>query len=161
MELTTLCYLEKDEQYLMMHRIKKKEDINQGKWIGIGGHFEFAESPEDCLIREAKEETGLTLTEYQFRGVVTFVFNDHDAEYMCLYTATGWEGEIGDCNEGVLQWVPKSELGTLNLWEGDRIFLKLLMERKEFFSLKLTYQNDDLLSAVLDGKAYPLDAGIR
>lgn len=160
MELTTLCYIEKDDQYLMLHRIKKQEDINQGKWIGIGGHFEFAESPEDCLLREAREETGLILEAYQFRGIVTFVFNDHDAEYMCLYTATKWSGELIDCNEGVLQWIPKTELGSLNLWEGDRIFLKLLMEREQFFSLKLTYQDDTLLSVVLDGEDYPIEQGI-
>ena len=120
MKLTTLCYIEKDEKYLMIHRIKKKHDVNKDKWIGIGGHFEEGESPEECLLREAKEETGLTLTSYRLRGVLTFVYNDDDAEmeYIFLYTADGFAGELAECNEGTLEWVPKTQIDRLNLWEG-------------------------------------------
>ncbi len=149
--LTTLCYIEKDDCYLMLHRVKKQQDINKDKWIGIGGHFEAKESPEDCLLREVKEETGLTLTSYRFRGIVTFMTDTYDTEYMCLYTADGFEGELIECNEGTLEWVPKSKLGELNLWEGDYIFLRLLEEGQKFFSLKLCYEGDKLVEAVLDG----------
>ena len=119
MKLTTLCYIEKDDKYLMIHRIKKKHDINKDKWIGIGGKFERGESPEDCILRETKEETGLTLTSYRLRGVLTFVYNDDDdeMEYIFLYTADGFTGELADCNEGTLEWVPKTEINSLNLWE--------------------------------------------
>lgn len=151
--LTTLCYLEQDGKYLMMHRIKKEHDINEGKWIGIGGHFEKGESPEECLLREAKEETGLTLTSWRFRGIVTFTSDDHPTEYMCLYTADGFEGELTEnCWEGVLKWVPKEEVLNLKLWEGDKVFLKLLTEEVPFFSLKLSYEHDHLVECVLDGK---------
>lgn len=156
MELTTLCYLEKGDKYLMLHRISKKHDMNKDKWIGIGGHFEGVESPEECLLREAKEETGLTLTSYRFRGLVTFIPDDKNSEYMCLYTADGWEGEMTDCDEGKLEWVEKSRIGTLNLCEGDRIFMKLLKEDYPFFSLKLRYEGDCLMEAVLDGKEIEL-----
>ena len=144
MKLTTLCYIEKDDKYLMIHRIKKKHDVNKDKWIGIGGKFERGESPEDCILRETKEETGLTLTSYRLRGVLTFVYNDDDAEmeYIFLYTADGFTGELADCNEGTLEWVPKTEIDSLNLWEGDRIFHRLLDEEAPFFSLKLRYQDD-------------------
>lgn len=151
MKLTTLCYLERDEEYLMLHRIKKKNDVNKDKWIGIGGKFERGESPEDCLLREAREETGYRLTDYRLRGIVTFLYNDEEAEYMFLYTAAGFEGEPVLCDEGTLEWVPKRELGRLNLWEGDRIFLKLIEEDAPFFSLKLHYYGDTLSEAVLDG----------
>jgi 8-oxo-dGTP diphosphatase len=144
-ELTTLCYIEHDDSYLMLHRIKKANDINEGKWIGVGGHIEFAESPEECLIREVKEETNLTLTSYKFRGVVTFVSGDELCEYMALYTADGFEGEIKPCDEGELHWVKKSDLFDLNLWEGDKIFLKMLIEDAPFFSLKLVYNEDGQL----------------
>ena len=136
----------------MLHRISKKNDVNKDKWIGIGGKFEFGESPEDCLLREAKEETGYTLTSYKLRGVVTFLFNDEEAEYMFLYTADGFEGEPTLCDEGTLEWVPKSEINNLNLWEGDKIFFRLLDEGAPFFSLKLKYRGDYLEEAVLDGK---------
>ena len=152
MLLTTLCYLEQDDKYLMLHRISKKNDVNKDKWIGIGGKFEFGESPEDCLLREAREETGYTLTSYKLRGVVTFLFNDEEAEYMFLYTADGFEGEPTLCDEGTLEWVPKSEINNLNLWEGDKIFFRLLDEGAPFFSLKLQYRGDYLEEAVLDGK---------
>ena len=160
MELTTLCYLEQDGQYLMMHRIKKKEDINQGKWIGVGGHFEFQESPEECICREVLEETGLKLLDYRYRGLVTFVYNDHDAEYMSLFTATKWSGSLTGCDEGVLKWIPKDEVLNLNLWAGDRIFLHLLANRDSFFSLKLVYQDDALIEAVLDGESLVLKYGV-
>ena len=141
-KLTTLCYIEKDDSYLMLHRVSKKHDVNKDKWIGIGGHFEENESPEECLLREAKEETGLTLTNWSFRGIVTFISEGWDTEYMCLYTADGYEGEMIPCNEGVLEWVKKEDLLKLNLWEGDKIFLKLLQENAPFFSLKLAYKGD-------------------
>lgn len=152
MKLTTLCYIEKEDAYLMLHRITKKNDENQDKWIGVGGHFEDRESPEECLLREAKEETGLTLTQYRFRGLVTFVSDKWETEYMCLYTANGYEGELIECDEGKLEWVKKEKIGELNLWEGDRIFLRLLQEEHPFFSLKLEYQGDQLQRAVLDGE---------
>ena len=139
--LTTLCYIEKDDCYLMLHRISKKNDINKDKWIGIGGHFLQNESPEECLLREAKEETGLTLTSYCFRGIVTFITDGlEEAEYMHLYTANGFEGNLISCDEGTLEWVPKKEIYNLNLWEGDRIFHRLLDENAPFFSLKLVYE---------------------
>lgn len=151
-KLTMLCYIEKGDSYLMLHRVSKKHDVNKDKWIGIGGHFEENESPEECLLREAKEETGLTLTSWKFRGIVTFISEGWNTEYMCLYTADGYEGEIIPCNEGVLEWIRKEDLLKLNLWEGDKIFLKLLQENAPFFSLKLAYKGDVLTEAVLDGK---------
>ena len=151
-KLTTLCYIEKGDSYLMLHRVSKKHDVNKDKWIGIGGHFEENESPEECLLREAKEETGLTLTSWKFRGIVTFISEGWNTEYMCLYTADGYEGEIIPCNEGVLEWIRKEDLLKLNLWEGDKIFLKLLQENAPFFSLKLADKGDVLTEAVLDGK---------
>ena len=158
--LTTLCYVEKDEQYLMLHRISKKNDVNKDKWIGIGGHFEEGESPEECLLREAKEETGLTLTSWKFRGIVTFIANGWPPEYMCLYTADGFTGEMISCTEGTLEWVPKSELMNLNLWEGDKIFLKLMAQDAPFFSLKLMYDGDTLTYASLDGREITPEAWI-
>lgn len=151
MELTTLCYIEKDESYLMLHRVSKKHDVNKDKWIGVGGHFEQGESPEDCLLREVKEETGLTLKSYRFRGILTFNFNDNESEYICLYTAEEFEGELRDCDEGTLEWVPKSEIHNLNLWEGDKIFFDLLNQDAPFFSLKLQYQGDVLIGYELNG----------
>lgn len=152
--LSTLCYIEKDYQYLMLHRISKKNDINKDKWIGVGGKFERDESPEECLLREVKEETGLTLTSYKFRGLVTFVSGSGETEYMSLFTADGFEGELIDCDEGVLEWVDIDKIPELNLWEGDKIFFKLLAENREFFSLKLVYDgNGTLISASLDGRS--------
>ncbi len=148
--LTTLCYIEKEDCYLMMHRIKKEGDINRDKWIGVGGHFEQDESPEECLLREVKEETGLTLTSYRFRRLVTFISDRWNTEYMCLYTADGYEGElVADCREGTLEWVEKSRLRELNLWDGDYIFLDLLERGADFFSLKLRYEGDDLKEVCL------------
>ena len=153
--LTTLCYIEKEDQYLMMHRIKKKDDGNHDKWIGIGGHFEFGESPEECLLREVQEETGLTLTSWRFRGLVTFVSGDWE-EYMCLYTADEYAGEMTECTEGQLVWVDKAQISALNIWEGDRIFLQLLAQEHPFFSLKLIYEGDRLVEAKLDGVSMDL-----
>lgn len=155
--LTTLCYIEKDGQYLMLHRVSKKNDVNKDKWIGIGGHFEQDESPEECLLREAKEETGLTLTSWKFRGIVTFIAEGWQTEYMCLYTADGFEGELHPCSEGTLEWVPKTKLQELNLWKGDKIFLDLLAKDAPFFSLKMMYQGDTLTYAALDGREIPVD----
>ncbi|MBE5955962.1 MAG: 8-oxo-dGTP diphosphatase [Lachnospiraceae bacterium] len=153
---TTLCYIEKEDRYLLLHRVSKKNDANKDKWIGIGGKFEDKESPEDCLLREAKEETGLTLTSYRLRGIVTFVSNEYPTEYMFLYTADGYEGELGACKEGTLEWIKKKDMYSLNLWEGDKIFLKLLEEEHPFFSLKLSYEGDLLVQAVLEGKEMKL-----
>ncbi len=151
--LSTLCYIEKDHQYLMLHRISKKNDVNKDKWIGVGGHFEDGESPEECVLREVKEETGYTLTSYRYRGLVTFVFADIETEYMSLFTADGFEGEQIECNEGVLEWVDIDKIESLNLWEGDKIFFRLLKENAPFFSLKLVYDVDgELVSAGLNGQ---------
>ena len=153
---TTLCYIEQDGKYLMLHRVKKKNDINHDKWIGIGGKFEDKESPEDCALREVKEETGLTLTSYAYRGLVTFVSDRYETEYMHLFTADGFTGELIDCDEGTLEWVDKALAPTLPTWAGDRIFLDLLARDVPFFSLKLEYVGDTLVRAVLDGKELPL-----
>jgi 8-oxo-dGTP diphosphatase len=151
MKLTTLCYIERDGKYLMLHRVKKQSDINRGKWIGVGGHFEEGESPEECLLREVREETGLLLTRYTFRGIVTFSTDVQQTEYMCLYTADAFEGELTACNEGNLAWIAKEKIEGLELWEGDRIFLHLLAVGAPFFSLKLCYIGDVLQEAILDG----------
>lgn len=149
---TTLCYIERGDEYLMLHRVKKENDINRDKWIGLGGKFEKDESPDECLLREVYEESGLKLTSWRYRGIVTFVNTVCESEYMHLFTADGFEGEIGPCNEGELEWIKKSELMRLTLWEGDKIFLRLLDENEPFFSLKLSYDGDELKSAVLNGK---------
>ncbi len=152
---TTLCYLEQDNCWLMMHRIKKQNDANQDKWVGVGGKFEEGESPEDCLVREVQEETGLTLTQYRFRGVVTFVSDRWPTEYMHLFSATEWQGHMIDgdaCAEGKLEWVPKQQVYNLPIWQGDKIFLRLLEQHDTFFSLKLVYEGETLVQAVLDGK---------
>ena len=149
----TLCYIENErEEYLMLHRVKKKNDVNQDKWIGVGGKFEDKESPEECLLREVWEETGLTLTDYRFRGIVTFASDGWETEYMHLYTATGWTGELKECDEGNLEWVSKKAVYDLPIWEGDKVFLDLLRKRKRFFSLKLVYEGERLMRAVLDGQ---------
>lgn len=149
MKNTTLCYVEQDGKYLMLLRNKKKQDENAGKWIGVGGKFEEGESPQDCLLREVQEETGLRLTQYRFRGIVTFVSDRYETEYMHLFTAHGFEGELTACDEGELRWVEKDEVLSLPLWEGDREFLRLLREDAPFFSLKLVYQGDALVSCAL------------
>ena len=142
---TTLCYIEKDNQYLMLLRNKKKQDLNEGKWIGVGGKFEDDETPEECLLREVREETGLTLTSYRYRAVITFISDEWGTEYMHLFTADGFEGDLIDCDEGELRWIPKDEILDLSLWEGDRAFLQLLQEDTPFFTMKLVYQGDHLL----------------
>ena len=150
---TTLCYITRGDQVLMLHRVKKKNDINHDKWIGIGGKFEGEESPDECLLREAKEETGLTLTSWRCRGVVTFLTEDPAAgEFMYLFTADGFEGELKTCDEGDLCWVDRAFLDQLPKWEGDQIFLDLLWQDAPFFLLKLRYHGDRLVEAVLDGK---------
>lgn len=146
---TTLIYIEKDEKYLMLHRTKKENDINKDKWIGIGGHLENGESPEEGIQREVTEETGLRLLQYQYRGIITFVYNQQ-TEYMHLFTSNFFEGTLTDCDEGELAWVDKQQLLQYPLWPGDRIFLKLITEPCPFFSLKLVYQNDLLIQAKLN-----------
>ena len=149
---TTLCYVTRGSEVLMLHRVKKKNDVNKDKWIGIGGKFEQEESPDECLLRECWEETGLTLTSWQCRGVVTFLQEGGEGEYMYLFTADGFEGNLHDCPEGDLQWVSREFLYGLPMWEGDRIFLDLLWQDAPFFLLTLRYSGDRLLEAVLDGK---------
>jgi len=149
---TTLCYIEKDDSYLMLHRVKKERDINKDKWIGVGGHFEEGESPEECLLREVREETGLELTSFRLRGIVTFTTDIYPTEYMFLYTADAYEGEITECNEGNLEWVKKREVYQLPVWEGDKVFFRLLEEEIPVFSLKLRYEGDNLVETVLNGK---------
>jgi len=149
---STLCYVLRGNDVLMLHRVKKKNDINKDKWIGIGGKFEFEESPDQCLLREAKEETGLTLTAWRCRGVVTFLNDCCEGEYMYLFTADGFEGALKDCDEGDLQWVSREFLNDLPKWEGDQIFLDLLWQNTPFFLLTLRYSGDRLVEAVLDGK---------
>ncbi len=147
MKNTTLCYIEKDGAYLMLHRVKKENDLNKDKWIGIGGKFLENESPDECLLREVKEETGLTLTDYKLRAVITFVSDQCEGEYMYLYTATGFIGDIIECDEGELEWVDKTEVMKLPTWEGDRLFLEKIYDGSEFFMLKLVYEGDKLVDA--------------
>ena len=161
MKQTTLCYLERDGQYLMLHRVKKEHDENHDKWIGVGGKFEDRESPEDCVCREVLEETGLTLTQYRYCGLVTFVSDVYPTEYMHLFHATGFTGTPKDCDEGELAWIDKRQLAALQQWEGDRIFLRLMDEHVSFFSLKLVYAGDTLTEAVLNGKRLEQSKGIR
>ena len=146
--LTTLCYIEKDNKYLMMHRVKKENDINRDKWVGIGGHFEADETPEECLLREVREETGLELTDYRLRGIITFISDRWPTEYMFLYTASGYSGEISTCDEGILEWVEKNMVYSLPIWEGDKIFFKLLEDETDFFTLKLRYEGDKLVEHI-------------
>ena len=155
--LTTLCYPERGGKYLLLHRTKKENDENRDKWIGIGGKFEPGESPEDCLRREVYEETGLTLTAWRFRGIVTFVSDVWPCEYMHLYTASDWTGELRSCDEGELAWIDKRELCGLTLWQGDRLFLRLLEQETPFFSLKLEYTGEVLRHAELDGVPIPTE----
>ena len=149
---TTLCYILRGDQVLMLHRTKKKNDINQDKWIGIGGKFQEGESPDACLLREAKEETGLTLTRWQCRGIVTFLSDQAQGEYMYLFTADDYEGELKECDEGELRWISRDFLDELPKWEGDQIFLELLWENAPFFLLTLRYTGDKLQEAILNGE---------
>ncbi len=148
MRLSSLCYLEQNGKYLMMYRNKKSNDLNQGKWIGIGGKFEEGETPEECMIREVKEETGFSLIRYRYRGLVTFVQEGQETEYMHLFTADQWEGVPIECTEGTLSWIKKEEVSKLDIWEGDRVFFQLLNERQEYFSLKLCYIGEELADVV-------------
>ncbi len=150
-ELTTLCYIEKNNRYLMLHRVKKERDLNRDKWIGVGGHFEYGEAPEECLLREVKEETGLTLTSYRMRGIVTFIYGEDVVEYMHLYTADAFTGNVIPCEEGELVWVPKEDVLDLSIWEGDRVFLSKLEEDAPWFSLKLIY---DRMGRLLEAKLF-------
>ncbi len=155
---STLCYLENEKgEYLMLHRVKKEHDANRDKWIGIGGKFEDGESPEECVLRETREETGLTLTDYRYRGLVTFVSDQWETEYMHLFTATDWTGEVRQCDEGVLEWIHRDALALLPQWEGDRIFLRLLRQDAPFFSLKLRYEGEALAYAALNGRSLEVE----
>lgn len=154
MKNTTLCYIEKDGCYLLLHRVKKENDLNRDKWVGVGGKFEENESPEECLLREVREETGLTLTAYRYCGIITFVSDRWEGEYMHLFHATGFEGELTDCDEGVPEWIPKERFAALPQWEGDRLFLSLMERHVPFFSMKLRYEGDRLTEKALDGKAF-------
>lgn len=145
MQLSTLCYIEKDGAYLMLHRTKKENDVNKGKWIGVGGKFEAGEAPEECLLREVMEETGLKLTSYRYRGLLSFIYADKEPEYIFTYTADGFSGELHECNEGELKWVKIEDIKYLSLWEGDRIMHRLLEEGAGVFSLKLVYDEEDRL----------------
>ena len=150
---TTLCYVTRGDQVLMLHRVKKEKDVNKDKWIGIGGKFLTEETPDECLLREAKEETGLTLTAWRCRGIVTFLTNGPwEGEYMYLFTADGFEGQLTDCPEGELKWVSREFISQLPQWEGDKIFLDLLWQDAPFFLLKLRYDGDRLIEAVLNGE---------
>ncbi len=149
---TTLCYIEKDGKYLMLHRVKKVNDLNQDKWIGIGGKFEDKESPEECMLREAYEETGLTLINPEYRGILTFVSNKWPTEYIHLFYANNFVGELKECDEGNLEWVKIQDIYSLPLWQGDKIFLRLIEQKAPFFSLKLQYEGEELINAVLNGE---------
>ena len=156
---TTLIYLENEAgEYLMLHRVKKKNDINHDKWIGVGGGFEYGESPEECAVRETREETGLTLTDYRYRGIITFDCGGQECtQYIHLFTAAAWTGELSECNEGDLEWVPKEKVYDLPIWEGDKIFFRLIEDpNSPVFSLKMSYRGDELVYAALDGRELPL-----
>ncbi len=155
MQNTTLIYIENDSKYLMLHRTKKEHDCNKGKWIGIGGKFNETESPEECVVREVKEETGLTLLSMEYRGIVTFVSDNNFTEYMHIFWSKDFSGTLCECDEGELEWIEKSKMNALPHWKGDEIFLNLLELRVPFFSLKLVYEKGVLIKAVLNGK--PLD----
>ena len=142
---TTLCYIEKDNKYLMLHRVKKVNDLNHDKWVGIGGKFLENETPDECLLREVKEETGLTLTAYRLRGVITFLSDKWEGEYMYLYTATGYTGEMTECNEGNLEWVDIDKVCALPIWEGDKLFFEELRFDRGFFTMMLRYEGDNLV----------------
>lgn len=145
MILSTLCYIEKDGKYLMLHRTKKKNDINKDKWLGIGGKFEEGESPEECIIREVKKKTGLTLNTYKLRCVVTYVSTNWETEYMYVFTSNDFVGELIECNEGDLQWVQKDKVTELNTWEGDKIFVEKIKNNDAFFTVKFNYDGEKLI----------------
>ena len=145
MILSTLCYIEKDNRYLMLHRTKKKNDISKDKWLGIGGKFEEGESPEECIVREVMEETGLKLNSYQLRTIVTYVSTNWETEYMYVFTSNDFTGKLIECNEGDLQWIDKKEVTKLNTWEGDKIFMEKLQNDNIFFTVKFEYDGDKLI----------------
>lgn len=148
---TTLCYIKKDGAYLMIHRVKKKNDMNKDKWLGVGGKLEAGESPFDCAKREIKEETGLTVDKLRYHGIITFVSDLYGTEYMHLFSANEYEGEIDyNCDEGTLEWVKIEDVPSLPIWEGDKIFFELMEKEDRFFSLKLCYEGDKLVSHTLD-----------
>ena len=148
---TTLSYIEKNGSYLMLHRVKKKNDVNHDKWIGVGGKFEEGESPFDCARREILEECGIAVKDLRYRGIVTFVSDEYGTEYMHLFTATDYEGEIrSDCDEGNLEWVKKDTVSSLPIWEGDKIFFRLLDTEERFFSLKLVYRGETLVDYTVE-----------
>ncbi len=157
MKQTTLCYIERENQYLMLHRTKKADDYNHDKWVGIGGHIEADETPQDCVLREVWEETGLSLEDCAYRGIVRFRSDEYEDEDMHLFSATRFTGEIIDCDEGDLAWIDKGDLLRLTMWEGDKVFLKLLDTREDFFDLTLSYRGETLVSATLDG--IPMELG--
>jgi 8-oxo-dGTP diphosphatase len=152
MKNTTLCYLIRGNDYLMLHRTKKEKDENQGKWVGVGGKLEEGESPEECANREILEETGLTAQKLSYKGIVTFVSDLWGTEYMHLFTSDSFTGELKECEEGELKWVNRETVSQLPIWEGDKIFLELLEANVPFFSLKLVYEGEKLQSAFLNGK---------
>lgn len=147
MKNTTLCYIEQDNKYLMLHRIKKENDLNKDKWVGVGGKFEENETPDECILRETYEETGLTLLKYRLRGIITFISDKWEGEYMYLYTATEFEGDICECSEGNLKWVDKAEVPNLPIWEGDKLFFEELNKDRGFFTMKLRYEGETLVES--------------
>lgn len=159
MRNTTLCHIEKNGCYLMLHRVKKENDLNRDKWVGIGGKFEDKESPEEANLRETLEETGLTLKNAEYRGIVTFVSDKWETEYMHIFYADKFEGTVKECDEGELCWVNKKDIFSLPIWEGDKIFLRLLDEKMPFFSLKLEYMGERLVNAVLNGEKLNVGKG--
>ena len=159
MRNTTLCHIEKNGCYLMLHRVKKENDLNRDKWVGIGGKFEDKESPEEANLRETLEETGLTLKNAEYRGIVTFVSDKWETEYMHIFYADKFEGTVKECDEGELCWVNKKDIFSLPIWEGDKIFLSLLDEKTPFFSLKLEYMGERLANAVLNGEKLNVGKG--
>ena len=151
MKNTSLCYIEHKDKVLMLFRNKKKSDINEGKWIGIGGKFKENESPQECMLREVYEETGIKPASWKYRGIVTFVSDVCEGEYMHLFTAISDTYSVTECAEGELKWIDKDKILSLNMWEGDRVFLELLDKGEDFFSLKLIYEGDRLIKAIKDG----------
>lgn len=156
MKQTTLCYLERNDQYLMLYRNKKANDVNEGKWVGVGGKFEDNETPEQCMLREVYEETGLKVTQWSYRGIVSFISDIWPDEEMHLFVCTQWDGQQKECDEGELRWISKRDLLEITMWEGDKIFLKMIEQEMPFFHLELSYQGDVLVSAVCDGSPMSL-----
>ena len=149
--MTTLCYIEKDNNYLMLHRTKKENDINNGKWIGVGGKLEKGETPQECAVREILEETGLRVNKPVLKGIITFPdFTPDNDWYTYVFKATEFEGELIDCDEGTLEWVPYEQVLSKPTWEGDHTFLSWILEDKPFFSAKFSYKGDKLVESHVD-----------